>query len=594
MTDRKPGESERQKPLVTLGLSGAIGHDPAAAIFVDGKLVAAVEEERLIRRRHAKGEMPYNAARFCLQYAGVNPADVNQVAISIAPISLFGPARWHYARRHWYAPDRAIDSIFNGNRRYRRYVKQVKVLLEQLHIPWRGVKLVPVQHQLAHASSVYHLSGFREPTAILTIDTRGEYASMLVAEGRNGKIRKIREFYDPDSLSGMYAAMVDYLGFEILDGEYKVMGMSPFGDPNRYDLSFLAEFHGRNFKVDNRLISTVGFRRYKAKSRGHFFSPRLVEKLGPRREGALVDDPYIHYAAAIQKLYEDITAALVTRYLYPILKESGKMVFAGTSSLNIKLNRRLESLPVVNRLFVHPGGSDSGSAIGAASYAAARKGFDIEPLKNMYLGPKFSSAQCIAACRRHRDKPLWEELDNAPLKAAELLKEGHLVAWFQGRMEFGQRSLGNRSILANPCQEGVTELLNSRIKFRERWRPFCPSLLDSFADDFIDSHVRPRYMCTSVPVKAQWLEKFANVIYKDGSTRPQVVTEEANPRFHQLLKYVEERTGHGMVINATLNRPGEALICTPEDALNLFIGSELEYLIMEDILVTKRAESDTW
>jgi len=580
--------------LVTLGLTGYLGHDPAAALFVDGELVAAAEEERFIRRKHAKEQAPYHAARFCLQYARVNPTDVNVVAIPNAPISFFSKARWHYARRHWYAPDRALDVLLNGNRRYRRYLKSLRTLLEQLHIPWQKVRLVPVQHQLAHASSVYHLSGFEGKTAILTIDSRGEYATILLAVGEGGKIRKIKEFYDPDSLSGMYAAMTDYLGFEILDGEFKVMGMAPFGDPDRYDLSFLVDYDGRNFQVDNRLISTVGFRRYKAKSRGHYFSEKLLEKLGPRREGALVDDPYVHYAAATQKLYEDIAVALVTHYLYPILKDTGQLAFAGTGAMNVKLNHRLQELPSVKNLFVHPGSGDAGTAIGAAGFVAATQGQPIKPLRSILLGPKFTKNQCISACRNHRDKPQWEELENAPAKAAELLQKGHLVAWFQGRMEFGPRALGNRSILANPCQQGITERLNSAIKFRERWRPFSPSLLDSFAPEFLESGHYHRYMCIAQEVRPEWWDKFANVVYKDKTTRPHIVTHDANPRFYQLLKFMEERTGYGLVINTALNRPGEALVCTPDDAVDLFVGSELEYMIMEDILVTKREESDTW
>lgn len=580
--------------LVTLGISGAIGHDPAAAIFVDGELVAAAEEERLIRRKHAKGKLPYHAARFCMQYARVNPSEVNIVAVPIAPISIFSPARWHYAWRHWYAPDRALDGLINGNRRFRRHVREIKSLLEQLHIPWQQIKFVPVEHQLAHASSCYHLSGNDDKTAILTIDSRGEYATILLASGVDGKIKKIKEFYDPDSLSGMYAAITDYLGFEILDGEFKVMGIAPFGDPDKYDLSPLAEYTGKKFKVNNKLISTVGFRRYKAKSRGHYFSRKLVELLGPRREGALVDDPYIHYAAAIQKLYENIATSLVTHYLYPLLSEGGNLAFAGTSSMNIKLNQKLASLPAVDNFFVHPACGDPGTAIGAASYATSMAGEKIKPLKHVYLGPKFSKVQCISACRNHRDKPEWEELENAPSKAAELLAKGYLVAWFQGRMEFGPRALGNRSILGNPLKDGINDLINSRLKFRERWRPFCPSLLDSFAPEFLDSEDSPRFMCNSVPVKDTWKEKLKSVIYCDGTTRPQVVTHDANPRFHQLLKFFEEKTGYGIVINAAMNRPGEALVCSPEDAVNMFIGSELEYLIMEDILVTKRKESDKW
>lgn len=580
---------------VILGLSGAIGHDPAAALFIDGELVAAVEEERLVRRKHAKGMMPYHAARFCMQQGRVRATDINIVAISTAPISLFSPARWHYAKRHYYAPDRAVDALLNGNRRYRRHVREVRGLLEKLNIPYRNIRLFPVQHQLAHASSVYHMSGWKEKTAILTIDSRGEYATILLASGENGRISKIKEFYDPDSLSGMYAAITDYLGFEILDGEFKVMGMSPFGDPEKYDLSGLAYFTGKDFKVNNKLISTVGFRRYKAKSRGHYFSPKLVELLGPRREGNLVDDPYIHYAAGIQKMYEDIAAGLVTHYLYPILKESGRMVFAGTSSMNVKLVQRLQNLPMVKDLLVHPACGDAGTAIGAASYAAASLGQRIKPLRSVCLGPRYTKQQCIHACRVHREKPQFEELENAPLRAAELLAEGHLVAWFQGRMEFGNRALGNRSILAHPGKPHITDKLNNDVKFRERWRPFCPSLLDSFAPEFLEIQaLGQQYMAISVPVKEKWREKFASVIYKDGTVRAQVVTHDANPRFYQLLKFVEDKTGYGIVINTTLNRPGEALICSPEDAVDMFIGSDLSYLIMEDILVTKRAERDTW
>lgn len=581
--------------LITLGLAGAIGHDPAAALFVDGELVAAVEEERLVRRKHAKGMQPYHAARYCLQQAGVAPHQVNIVATSYAPISLFSPARWHYARRHWYAPDRAFDAVFMGNRRYRRHLRELRGLLDQLHIPWRGIRYVPVQHQLAHASSAYHLSGWQERTAIFTIDSRGEYATMLLAVGEKGRIRKVREFYDPDSLSGMYAAMTDYLGFDMLDGEYRVMGMSPFGDADKYDLSPLVAFNGRDFRINNQLISTVGLRRFRGRSRGHFFSPKLVEMLGPRREGNLVDDPYVHYAATIQRMYEDIAAGLLTHYLYPALKDSGRLAFAGTGAMNIKLVERLQQLPAVQQVAVHPGCGDSGTAIGAASYALSLAGVTVKPLRHVFLGPRFTKMQCISACKAHREKPQWEELENAPRCAAELLAAGHPVAWFQGRMEFGPRALGNRSILAHPALPDSNERLNRQVKFRERWRPFCPSVLDSFADEFLDAGgLRPRFMTQSLPVRPQWRETYASVVYCDGTTRPQVVSHECNPRLHQLLKFFQELTGHALVINTALNRPGEALVCTPEDAVEMFLGSDLNYLVMEDILVTRRPESEKW
>jgi carbamoyltransferase len=580
--------------MITLGLAGAIGHDPAAALFVDGKLIAAVEEERLIRRKHAKQETPYHAARQCLRMAGIRAADVTHVAIPFAPISLFSKARWHYAYRHWYAPDRALDSVFNGNRRYHRYHHDLRTLLEQLHIPLAKIQLVPVQHLLAHASSGYHLTETDEKTAIFCLDAKGEYSNMFFGYGDGGRIVKIKEFYNPDSLCGMYAALTDYLGFEILDGEFKVMGIAPMGDPAKYDLSSLAEFDGKHFKVNNKLITTVGVRRYKAKSKGHYFSKLLVKELGPRRAGNLLQDPYVHYAAAIQKLYEDIAVGLVTHYLGDVLKETGRLVVTGTGAMNIRLNQRLNSLPGVDKLIVHPACGDPGTALGAATHTIRAAGLKVEPLQNVFLGPRFITEECIDACNSHREKPEWQILENPHDKAAELLANGQLVAWFRGAMEFGPRALGNRSILANPAQPGVADLLNKQVKFRETWRPFSPSILDSVAAEMLPANSQDEYMCLSVQVDLKWQEQYPVLFARDGTTRPQVVTQQSNPEFHKLLGYFQERTGHGVLINTTLSRPGEALICTPEDAVSMFLGTDLDYLIMENLLVTKRPESDTW
>lgn len=579
---------------VTLGLAGALAHDPAAALIVDGKLVAAVEEERLIRRKHAINELPYRSARTCLQIAGLRPEDVTHVAIPYAPVSLFSKARWHYAYRHWYAPDRSIDSLFNGNRRYRRHLKELKGLLERLHMPANKAQLVPVAHQLAHASSAYHMTETDEPTAIFCNDAKGEYASIYLGCGHKGQIRKIKRFYNPDSLCGMYSALTDYLGFEILDGEFKVMGIAAYGDPDKYDLSYLAKFDGKNFRVDTRLITTVGLRRYKAKSRGHYFSPKLVEKLGPRRAGNLLEDPYVHYAASIQKLYEDIAVGLMENYLGDILKESGRLAVAGTGAMNIRLNQRLKSHPLVKEMIVHPACGDPGTAIGAAAYAVREQGIKLEPLRSLALGPAFSNDQCIEACMVHREKPQWELLEDPFERAAELLANGELVAWFRGPLEFGPRALGNRSILASPTQAGITDVINQQVKFREHWRPFSPSILDSVAAEMLPPDGQDEFMLFSTPVNKEWQEKYPLIVYRDGGTRAQVVREQTKPDFHRLITLFQQKTGHGLLINASLSRPGEALVCNPDDAVNMFLGTDLKYLFLQDVLVTKRELSEEW
>lgn len=577
--------------LITLGLSGALGYDAAAALFIDGELIAAAEEERLVRSKHAKGMMPVEAVRYCLRSAKLKPRQIEQVAIAYAPISLFSPARWHYASRLWYAPERGLDALFNGNRRYRRYVRQVRDMLSELAIPWDKIKFVPVEHQLAHASSAYHLSGFKEKTAILGIDLKGEYATTFFGYGENGRIHKIKELYEPDSLSGMYAAICDYLGFNMLDGEAKVMGIATHGDPDKYDLSFLADYSGKDFRINTKLIGTVGLRRYKHRDVGHYFSPKLIEKLGPRRAGDMFQDPYVHYAASIQRLYEEIATAMTAHYLADVIKDSGRLVFAGTGAFNVKLNQRLLALPWVKELFVQPAAGDAGTAIGAGAYAVAKRNIPVSKLRHTFLGPRFTSDRCVRACESHRDKPVWEVVENPAETAAALLAEGHLVGWFQGRMEFGPRALGNRSILGNPRSHDSVEMINKKVKFREAWRCFSPSMLDSVAREMLEIEHPADFMTITFDVKEKWRDMFPAVVYKDGTTRAHVVRKAVNPRFHALLEAMERHTGHGIVLNTSLNRPGEAMICSPEDALAMFFGSDLDYLIMQDVLVTKRPES---
>ena len=579
---------------ITLGLSGAVGHDPAAAIFVGNELIAAVEEERLIRKKHAKEEWPILAARQVMQIAGVRSVDIDHVAIPYAPISLFSKARWHYAYRHWYAPDRSMDSLINGNRRYNRYHKELGDLLEKLHIPKATTKVVPVRHQLAHASSVYHLNETDQKTAILCLDSKGEYSNVFIGYGFQGEIVRLKEFYNPDSLCGMYAALTDYLGFEILDGEFKVMGMAPYGDPNKYDLSSLASFDGRKFKVNNTLISTVGLRRYKAKLKGHYFSKKLVNMLGPRREGNLTDDPYVHYAAAIQQLYEDMTIQIMESYLSDILKQSGRLAIAGTGAMNIRLNKRLAEHPLVKELIVHPACGDAGTAIGAAAYVARKNSGKLAPLKNVSLGPTFNNKLCIEACQRNRERPNWKELEDPFAEAAELLANGKVVAWMRGRMEFGPRALGNRSIFANPTEPDIVKSINKRVKFREHWRPFSTSVLDSMSAEFFEKSYDDKYMCISQQVKEPWRSEYPFITSNDGTGRSQCVNAQNNSDLYKLLTHFQEKSGHGVLMNTALSRPGEALVCSPDDALNMFMGTDLEYLIMQDILVTKREETSNW
>lgn len=574
--------------MIVLGLSGALGHDPSAALVVDGETAAAAEEERFVRDKHARNRMPREAARYCLEEAGVSPAEIDAVAFPYAPISILSPARWHYARRHWYAPDRALDAIFNGNRRYRRNRARVTALGRELGIDWSLTRFMPVEHHLAHASSAYHLSGFEGKTAVLGVDGKGEYATTFFGIGDAGAITRIQEFYDPDSLSGVYGALTEYLGFEMLDGEYKLMGMAPYGDPSRFDFAPLLGCQDGDVRVDARLVNTVGLRRYRDEGRGRYFGPGLVKRLGPPRRDDAADEPYIHHAAAMQRAYEDACLALIDRYLGDVLADTRRLVFAGGGALNVKLNNLILGRDDVDELFVQPAAGDSGTALGAATYVASEGGDSVRPMTHVYLGPAFSSRECREALASRPGLSV-RELDNVPVCAADILAAGHPLAWFQGRMEFGPRALGARSILGCPSIPGIAARINAEIKYRERWRPFCPSLTDTVAADILGTRHPAPFMTIAFDVAEHWRARIPEVVHVDGTARAQVVTPDANPRYYALLERLGVLTGNPVVLNTSLNRRGEPIACTPADALDIFVGSDLGHLVMEDLLITKKA-----
>ena len=573
--------------MIVLGLSGALGHDASAALLVDGELVAAAEEERFERDKHAKGMLPLAAARYCLADASIRPERVDAVAFPYAPVSIFGPARWHYARRHWYAPDRALDAVLNGNRRFRRKRREVLALGTELGIDWKRTAFRPVAHHLAHASSTYHLSGFAGPVAVLGVDGRGEYATTFFGVGEGGHIRRLAELYDPDSLAGVYGAVTEYLGFEMLDGEYKAMGMAAYGDADRVDWPQLFGRRGGRLRVDTRLVNTVGLRRYKAGGRGFFFGPGLVGRLGPPRRSDAADEPYVHYAAALQRDYEAACLALIDRYLAPVLAAGGQLAFAGGGALNVRLNQRILARPDVQSLFVQPAAGDAGTALGAASFVANAAGDVVAPLRHVYLGPAFSTAECLEAAGRRAGVRV-ERLDDVPGRTAQLLAAGHPVAWFQGRMEFGPRALGARSILGCPSIAGMADRINAEIKNRERWRPFAPSLTDAVAAEVLGTTHPAPYMTVAFDVAAAWRRRIPEAVHVDGTARAQVVTRDVNPRYYALLERLGALAGAPVALNTSLNRRGEPIACTPNDALDVFEGSNLAYMAMEDLLVSKR------
>ena len=566
--------------MKVLGLSCSFWHDPSAALLVDGEVIAALEQERLSRRKHAPGELPVEAARFCLEVAGLRPEDLDAVANPWSYEALRANRLAYVRRAFRRLPKKALSMLYRGGRKasYRR--GKFERALEALGIDRARTPAVAVEHHLAHAASGALFAGFGD-CAIASIDGTGEVTTCLFAELRDGRIAKRFEIQKPDSLGLFYASITDYLGFEVNDGEFRVMGMASYGDASQADLSGIVRVADGDLRLDTDFVWPPRGKRW----RGRHFGRALVERLGPPRAGDEIDEPYVHVAAAAQRVLEEATLALVEHHLGDVLRRTRRLVLVGGVGLNVALGRKLMEHPGIDSVFVPPNPGDAGTALGAAALVAAGGGDRIAPLRHAYLGPAFEP------------KEIREELDDLRIpyavvddpaeRAAALLASGEVVAWFQGRAEWGPRALGNRSILGHPGVRGTADEINARIKYRERWRPFCPSVLEERAEEFLGSRHPSPFMTLAFRVPEIWRARTPEVVHVDGTVRPQVVTRAANPRYHALLRAFERRTGLPCVINTSLNRRGEPMVAAPRDALAIFFGSGLEHLFLEDVYVTK-------
>ena len=559
-----------------------IGHDPSAAILIDGKIIAAVDEERFTREKHAPGKTPVNAIKFCIEKAQIKPEDINAIAFPYS-LSNYRQHKWRFARRVFaISASKAINAILKDDYEYKRMKVLLNNCLRQNEINPKASEMHFVEHHMAHASSAHHLSGF-EHAAIMSIDGAGEFTCTLFAEGSRSGIKKIKEFIYPDSLGFFYSTITEYLGFKINNGEYKVMGMAPYGNAKKLDLSDMLRSSNGSYSVNNDYVWVRKSHRYKKKK---IFSKKMVDQWGPPRKGEGLTEPYIHIAASAQKMLEDITLTLMETYLAKTLKENGgRLCFAGGCALNVSLNRKLIEHPLVKELFIQPASHDSGTALGAATYVANQMGEKIEPMKHVYYGPSYSNDEIRQLLDKYK-LPYTYSKQITDI-ASTLLAEGKILAWFQGAMEYGPRALGNRSILANPSVPGISDEINQRIKFREKWRPFCPSILPEYAKEILAQDHPAPYMTIGFDVTPEWKERIKEAVHVNNTLRPQVVDPETNPKFYNLLKEFHNKTKLPVLINTSLNRRGEPMVCSPQDAINMFYGSGLEYMILGNYLVKK-------
>ncbi len=574
--------------MVILGLSEGGGYDPGAALVVDGRIVAAAEEERFNRIKHSNYLQPEMAARWCLEFAGLKPTDVQVVACPFTKTSLLrSPARWQFAARNWRTPDRLLAAILDGNRHCRQNFQNLHDMLPRIGVDPAAVRLMPFEPHMARAASAFYGSGYGR-AAVMSLHGNNEYVATWLGYGDETGLHPIREWYSPDSLGDFYSAIAEYLGFEMPDDGLKLSAMAAHGNPDKWDISPCLRWDNGDFHVNNRLVNVAGTRRYRnEQGRDCSFSQELVRLWGPPRLADGADESYANAAAAAQRALEEAALSLARHHLAGKIAETNRLCLAGGVAFNAQLNRRLAREAGAKEMFVPPAAGACGTALGAAMLAAASVGDKVEPLAHASLGPCYSDGQVRAALEIHRVP--FEQPASITDAAAALLARGEPVAWFQGRMELGPRALGNRSVLGNPVVPGIARRLSAQLGHPKRWHPFNLSVLDWAAPEVLQPPHPSPWMAFSFEVTAPWRDRVADIIQADGVARAQIVSEQTQPRLYELMRQFYALTGVPVLLNAPFNRQGEPLVCSPDDALTVFFGSDVQYLVMENLLVRKAA-----
>ena len=568
-----------------LGINAYHG-DAAAALVIDGELVAAAEEERFNRIKHCAG-FPSQAARWCLEDAGLSPADLDHVAVSRDPRANLG-RKLMRTIRHGASARYLKQRLQNAAQ-----IRDVGgALAEALGIDRVAASIHNVEHHQAHVASAFFVSPF-EDAAILSVDGFGDFASTMLAEGHGNHFEVLERIIYPHSLGIFYTAVTQWLGFPEYGDEGKVMGLAPYGKP-RYlaKMRDLVRLDGPLFQlgldyfthdeegVDMNWDSG-------SPTIGRIYSEQLVETLGPPRErGGEITEVYADVAASVQAMLEEaylhLVATLWERTKIP------NLCLAGGVALNAVANGRILPETPFEELYVQPAAGDSGTAVGAAFYVwnqelGRPRGFVME---HAYTGPEFTDEEIREALAEAGIGA--ERLDDDALfpAVAERIAAGDVVGWFQGRMEFGPRALGHRSIVADPRSHAMKDVLNARIKHREPFRPFAPSILAERVGEWYEQDYPSPFMVLVYKTAQDKREKLAAVNHVDDTGRIQSVEARVEPRYHRLIHEFEQRTGVPILLNTSFNE-NEPIVMTPRDAVETFLKTRMDVLVLGNHLVRR-------
>jgi len=558
-----------------LGLS-CFYHDSAAALLRDGEVVAACQEERLSRKKHDSG-FPTRAVRYVLREAGVRPEELDAVGFYDKPLLKFERMLATYVATF----PRSFGSFRKAIPLWLHEKLWVPSLIRRELRPYRGPILF-AEHHMSHAASCFLVSPFEE-AAILTIDGVGEWATASFGVGRGTEIQLFKEIRFPHSLGLLYSAFTYYLGFKVNSAEYKVMGLAPYGKPVHYDriMRDMVQLNDDgSFKLDMRYFSyDYGLTMTNGRFDEFFGGP-------PRKPETWMTEREFDIAASVQKVCEEIVLRMV-RYIH---RETGlgRLCMAGGVALNCVANGRVVRETPVKELFVQPAAGDAGGAVGVAHYLYNTLGKKPRgpSWDHAYLGPAYDDGEIRAYLDGQGAS--YRVLSEAELAAAtaRLIAAGDVVGWFQGRMEFGPRALGGRSILADPRDPKMRDTLNMKIKFREGFRPFAPSVLADKASEWFEIDSESPYMLLVAQVR-EGKRVIPSVTHVDGSARLQTVTRRQNPLYYAVIEEFERLTGVPVIINTSFNVRGEPIVCTPHDAYLCFMRTNMDHLVLGHQLLDK-------
>ena len=603
-----------------LGLS-AFYHDSAAALLIDGNIVAAAQEERFSRKKHT-ADFPVNAVKFCLEYAGCSIDELDAVVFYDKPLLKFERLLETY---YAFAP-KGLSSFLTAIPVWiKEKIFLKKILYDSLSqiekYDKNKLNLLFPEHHLSHAASAFYPSPYQE-AVILTIDGVGEWATASICHGKDNMVRMLKEMKFPHSVGLLYSAFTYYLGFRVNSGEYKLMGLAPYGNHSakqtkefidlikKYILTIKDD--GSIWLNQDYFNYSTGLKMVKDKKWEKLFGFPAVKPDGK------IEQKHCNLAYAIQKITEEIVLKMA--------KEAKRITgldhlcMAGGVALNCVANGKLLRENIFKNIFIQPAAGDAGGALGAAQivhymyYEQNRTvSCDTDAMQGTYLGPYFSDKEAILTFKKH--KAVYRKVYNFAYlcsEVANLIDSGNVVGWFQGRMEYGPRALGNRSILGDARNIEMQKRLNLKIKYREGFRPFAPSVLIENSKDFFDLPVASPYMLLIADVikkrrktlpdnyheKDLWEKLYhersdvQSITHLDFSARIQTVHKGTNPKYWQLINTFKEKTGYGIVVNTSFNVRGEPIVCTPEDAYKCFMRTEMDILVINDFILKKTDQPD--